>query len=109
MNEHLVTLLTILAVLMIGRFGFEAAAAAERPAPSATIFAPTSFWYTPLPADVPLHPNSANFVAEFVRQKKAYYGTVSINLTAYASPVYAILNGFPWERLQFLPMDYGKP
>ena len=23
--------------------------------------------------------------------------------------VYAILNGFPWERLQFLPMDYGKP
>ena len=56
--------------------------------PSATIFAPTWFWYTPLPADVPLHANSANFVAEFVRQKKAYYGTVSINLTAYASPVY---------------------
>jgi hypothetical protein len=25
------------------------------------------------------------------------------------APVYAILNGFPWERLQFLPMDYGKP
>ena len=22
---------------------------------------------------------------------------------------YAILNGFPWDRLQFLPMDYGKP
>ena len=22
---------------------------------------------------------------------------------------YAILNGFPWERLQFLPMNYGKP
>ena len=22
---------------------------------------------------------------------------------------YAILNGFPWEKLEFLPMDYGKP
>jgi len=21
---------------------------------------------------------------------------------------YAILNGFPWEKLQFLPLDYGK-
>ncbi|MDP3841767.1 MAG: DUF4124 domain-containing protein, partial [Oxalobacteraceae bacterium] len=24
-------------------------------------------------------------------------------------PSYAVLNGFPWERLQFMPMDYGKP
>ena len=24
-------------------------------------------------------------------------------------PSYAILNGFPWEHLQFLPMNYGKP
>lgn len=53
-----------------------------------TIFAPTSFWYTPIPADAPLHPNSAGFVADFLRQKKAYYGTVAINTTAYASPVY---------------------
>jgi hypothetical protein len=22
---------------------------------------------------------------------------------------YAILDGFPWDRLQFLPMNYGKP
>ena len=22
---------------------------------------------------------------------------------------YAILNNFPWDRLQFMPMDYGKP
>jgi len=54
----------------------------------AMIFAPTSFWYTPIPKDAPLHPNSENFVKEFLRQKKAYYGTVSINLTAYASPIY---------------------
>ena len=25
------------------------------------------------------------------------------------TPAYAILNGFPWDRLQFLPMNYGKP
>lgn len=24
-------------------------------------------------------------------------------------PSYAVLNGFPWERLQFLPKNYGKP
>lgn len=25
------------------------------------------------------------------------------------TPEYAILDGFPWNRLQFLPKDYGKP
>ena len=25
------------------------------------------------------------------------------------TPSYALLNGIPWNRLQFLPMDYGKP
>eukprot|EP00825_Cyclidium_porcatum_P033235 TRINITY_DN35292_c0_g1_i3.p3 TRINITY_DN35292_c0_g1~~TRINITY_DN35292_c0_g1_i3.p3 ORF type:complete len:115 (-),score=14.41 TRINITY_DN35292_c0_g1_i3:237-581(-) len=25
------------------------------------------------------------------------------------TPEYAILNDFLWDRLQFLPMDYGKP
>ena len=24
-------------------------------------------------------------------------------------PTYAVLNGFPWDKLQFLPMNYGKP
>jgi hypothetical protein len=24
-------------------------------------------------------------------------------------PAYAVLNGFPWDKLQFLPMNYGKP
>lgn len=52
------------------------------------IFAPTSFWYTPIPTNVELHPNSKNYVQEFLRQKKTYYGTVNINMTSYASPVY---------------------
>ncbi|MEO8003696.1 MAG: DUF4124 domain-containing protein [Betaproteobacteria bacterium] len=55
-----------------------------------SIFAPTSFWYQPIPADAKLHANSAGFVADFLRQKKAFYGTVSINLASWASPVYVV-------------------
>jgi hypothetical protein len=58
--------------------------------PTGTVFAPTSFWYVPIPAGAPLHPDNANLVAEFLRQKKAYYGTVTINTTAFASPVYRV-------------------
>ena len=54
------------------------------------IFAPDSFWYQPIPKDAPLHPNSTNFVAEFRRQIKAYYGTVSINTVSYACPIYVV-------------------
>ncbi len=54
------------------------------------VFAVNSFWYQPIPKDAPLHPNSPLFVAEFLRQKKAYYGTVSINTAAYACPIYVV-------------------
>ena len=63
---------------------------AEPVLPTDKIFKPTSFWYTPIPEDVTLHQNSAEFVSEFIRQKKAYYGTVAINTTKYASPVYYV-------------------
>lgn len=26
-----------------------------------------------------------------------------------SKPTYAVLNGFPWDKLEFLPMNYGKP
>ena len=42
------------------------------------IFAPTSFWYTPIPINAPLHANSARFVADFLRQKTAYYGLLAL-------------------------------
>lgn len=58
--------------------------------PTDHVFAPTSFWYAQIPADAPLHPNSANFVAEFNRQRKTYYNTVALNTTAYSSPVYIV-------------------
>ncbi len=54
------------------------------------VFAADSFWYTPIPDNAPLHPNSANFVVEFLRQKNAYYGNVNINTVEFASPVYVV-------------------
>lgn len=52
------------------------------------VFASSSFWYRPIPKDAPLHPQSEELVKEFLRQKKEYYGTVSINTVAFSSPVY---------------------
>jgi hypothetical protein len=56
--------------------------------PTDKVFAPTSFWYTRIPADAPLHINNANYVAEFLRQKTKYYGNVNLNTTQFTSPVY---------------------
>jgi hypothetical protein len=57
------------------------------------VFSPNSFWYTPIPANAPLHANSANFVKDFLRQKAAYYQTVNVNTNDYASPVYTASAG----------------
>jgi hypothetical protein len=56
--------------------------------PARPVFAADSFWYRPIPADAPLNPNSAAYVAEFLRQYHAYYQTVGINTTSYSAPVY---------------------
>lgn len=60
-----------------------------------SVFAPTSFWYRPIPTDVPLHPDSPALVAEFLRQKKQYYGTVTINTRAFTCPVYVVDKNTP--------------
>lgn len=75
-------------LLVLAGMAFSLSALANDLANKTKIFAPDSFWYKPIPPDAPLHPNSDNFVQEFLRQKKAYYGNVNINLTKYASPVY---------------------
>lgn len=77
-------------LLAVGAMALSLAARAAEAPTSGTVFAASSFWYAPLPPDAPLHDDSANLVVEFLRQKKAYYGTVSINLRAYASPVYVV-------------------
>jgi len=71
------------------------------PLPTDKIFAPTSFWYTPIPANAPLHPNSAGFQADFLRQKAAYYGTVNINTWSYASPVYTAQANTPTTTVAY--------
>src|ERR1700722_17231833 len=65
------------------------------PTVPAQVFSPESFWYRPLPVDAPIHPNSGQFVREFLRQKRSYYGTVSINTVAWASPVYVVDEATP--------------
>jgi hypothetical protein len=77
------------------------AAATFKALPTDAIFAPTSFWYHVIPANVALHPNSANFTAEFQRQFKAYYGNVKINTTSYASPVYTAAANTPTTAVQY--------
>ncbi len=78
------------------------------PIPSATspvltdaVFAPTSFWYSPIPANAPLHANSARFVIEFLRQKQAHFGTVNINTLAHASPVFIAAADAPTTKVSY--------
>jgi hypothetical protein len=65
------------------------------------VFAPTSFWYSAIPANAPLHPNSARFAADFLRQKQEHFGTVNINTTQYASPVYVAGANAPTTRVAY--------
>jgi len=65
------------------------------------VFASTSFWYKPIPTNVVLHTNSANFVKEFVRQKLAYYNNVNINTNSYSSPVYVASSSTPTVKVGF--------
>ena len=55
-----------------------------------SVFAPTSFWYTPIPVNATLHSNSANYAKEILRQKAKYYNTIAVNTRDYTSPVYTV-------------------
>ncbi|MEC5218953.1 hypothetical protein RCH09_003933 [Actimicrobium sp. GrIS 1.19] len=65
------------------------------------VFSPTSFWYTPIPINAPLHANTAGFQADFLRQKQTWYSTVNINTTSYASPVYVADANVPTTRVAY--------
>lgn len=54
------------------------------------VFSLQSFWYQPVPANAPVDPNSAAYVRNLVSQIKTYYGTVNLNTTSYASPIYFV-------------------
>lgn len=67
--------------------------------PTDSVFSPDSFWYASIPDDVPLHANSAGFTADFQRQMKAYYGSVSIAMASWSSPVYVVGTDVPLTRV----------
>ena len=83
--------------LLLGTYAIQPHA--ETALPTDQVFSPDSFWYTPIPKNVALHANSAKFVTEFLMQKSAYYGTVAINTTSYASPVYYVGSEIPRTRV----------
>lgn len=83
-----------------------AAAQAVEELPTDSLFSPSSFWYTPIPPDAPVHEDSAGFVADFLRQKKAYYGTITINTRAYASSVFIVDADVP--TVQVMQWDCQK-
>jgi hypothetical protein len=89
-------------------------AAQAQPYPARPVFAADSFWYQPIPADAPLNPDSAAYVAEFLRQYHAYYHTVGINTNAYSAPVYVAASGVAtvpvtqWNCQNYLDSDLDR-
>jgi len=64
---------------------------------SSHLFAPSSFWYQPIPANAPLNPNSAAYAQNLANQIQTYYGDVNLNTTSYAAPVYYVqTSGTPY-------------
>lgn len=64
---------------------------------SSHLFAPSSFWYQPIPTNAPLNPDSAAYTQNLVNQIQTYYGDVNLNTTSYAAPVYYVqTSGTPY-------------
>ena len=61
----------------------------------ATVSIASSFWFTPIPVNAQLDPNSDNYVNEFLRQLNTYYGTVNINTSSWSSAVYVVNSSVP--------------
>lgn len=70
-------------------------------------FAADSYVHKPLPADAPLDPHSAEYVADLLRQIKQFYGTVNVNYHNYAPPIYQVGPDQPTVRVR--AHDRKKP
>ncbi len=64
-----------------------------------SVFASTSFWYQPIPLNVPLNPNSAAMVTDFVDQRTRYYNSVGVNTYSYSSPVFYVSSTVPTQKV----------
>lgn len=53
-------------------------------------FSPTGPWNTPLPADVPLAPNSQAIVSNLVQDARGSYGLWAVNTDTYSAPIYSV-------------------
>jgi uncharacterized membrane protein YgcG len=60
------------------------------PPPFNAVFAATSFWYTPIPANAPLNVNSAGMDTNFLAQITKYFGDVNV---AWSPPIYTLSGG----------------
>jgi hypothetical protein len=77
----------------------------ERSRPSLSIapdreFAASSYVHEPLPADAPRDSRSNVWVAELLRQIKANYGVVSVNIDRYTPPLFVVPANQPTVRVK---------
>ena len=70
-------------------------------------FAADSYVHKPLAADAPLEEHSAEYVAEFRRQIRTYYGNANINTHDYTPPVFLVGRDQPTVRVR--AFDNKKP
>lgn len=66
-------------------------------------FATSSFWYSPIPANAPLDPNSANFAANIAGQLS--HGAAKLNTYDYTGPVYFASPSDPRYNFGQHPLD----
>jgi hypothetical protein len=52
------------------------------------VFAASSFWYQPIPANAPLNPDSDGMLQNFLAQIRSYYGDVNLNISSWTAPIY---------------------
>src|SRR5207248_11354360 len=77
-----------------------AVAPATSVATKAPHFAPTSFWYERIPANVVLNPLSTTYVSAFNTMWKTFYNNVGINTTQYAPPIWVASSSTPTQRVR---------
>jgi hypothetical protein len=98
--------LSVLLLVLHGSGTQAQSASSELPA---RLFAPTSFWNTPLPARAPLSGDSAALAASLVKQMRAYKPWIAT--TQYSPTVYSVSADQPTVRVTLdhepSPNDYA--
>ena len=64
-------------------------------------FARTGPWNTPLPADVPLAPDSAAIVANIALDQQQNFASWALNTDTYSTPIFYVAKNTPVQRWTF--------